>query len=146
LQSLLTDLGSARCSVVGSPGYASRGAALSPPQRADGLRFHDLRHTYAALMVAADAHPKYLQAQMGTRRSASHQTSTATCFPDANRGVLESLDALTAPSTPHHANAPKTTPKGKSLLPGTLKTGATGLEPATSGVTDRYKLNRHSRL
>jgi hypothetical protein len=24
--------------------------------------------------------------------------------------------------------------------------GATGLEPATSGVTDRYKLNRHSRL
>jgi integrase len=30
-----------------------------------GLRFHDLRHTYAALMVAAGAHPKYLQAQMG---------------------------------------------------------------------------------
>jgi integrase len=29
------------------------------------LRFHDLRHTYAALMVAAGAHPKYLQAQMG---------------------------------------------------------------------------------
>src|SRR5947208_4774360 len=25
-------------------------------------------------------------------------------------------------------------------------TGATGLEPATSGVTDRYELNRHSRL
>jgi hypothetical protein len=24
--------------------------------------------------------------------------------------------------------------------------GATGLEPATSGVTDRYKLNRHGRL
>jgi integrase len=30
-----------------------------------GFRFHDLRHTYAALMVAAGAHPKYLQAQMG---------------------------------------------------------------------------------
>src|SRR5919204_140144 len=25
-------------------------------------------------------------------------------------------------------------------------TGATGLEPATSGVTDRYRLNRYSRL
>jgi hypothetical protein len=25
-------------------------------------------------------------------------------------------------------------------------TGATGLEPATSGVTDRYRLNRHDRL
>src|SRR5579884_3263997 len=29
-----------------------------------GFRFHDLRHTYAALMVAAGAHPKYLQAQI----------------------------------------------------------------------------------
>lgn len=29
------------------------------------LRFHDLRHTYAALMVAAGAHAKLLQAQMG---------------------------------------------------------------------------------
>jgi hypothetical protein len=28
-----------------------------------GFRFHDLRHTYAALMIAAGAHPKYLQAQ-----------------------------------------------------------------------------------
>src|SRR5688572_16040162 len=26
------------------------------------------------------------------------------------------------------------------------ETGATGLEPATSGVTDRYTLNRHGRL
>src|SRR2546423_9135725 len=26
------------------------------------------------------------------------------------------------------------------------ETGATGLEPATSGVTGRYELNRHSRL
>ena len=38
-------------------------------------------------------------------------------FPDANRGVLDSLDAITAPSTPHRANALKTTPKGK--VPGT---------------------------
>ena len=29
------------------------------------LRFHDLRHTHAALMVAAGAHPKLLQAQLG---------------------------------------------------------------------------------
>ncbi len=31
----------------------------------EGIKFHDLRHTYAALMVEAGAHPKYLQAQMG---------------------------------------------------------------------------------
>ena len=34
-------------------------------------------------------------------------------FPDANRGVLANLDALTAPSTHHRANAPNVTPKGK---------------------------------
>jgi len=34
-------------------------------------------------------------------------------FPDADRGVLESLDALTALPMPHRTNTPKTTPKGK---------------------------------
>ncbi len=29
------------------------------------IRFHDLRHTYAALQIAAGASPKYLQSQMG---------------------------------------------------------------------------------
>ena len=34
-------------------------------------------------------------------------------FPDANRGVLDALDALTTPSTPHRKNAVKNTPKEK---------------------------------
>jgi integrase len=60
----------------------------------EGVTFHDLRHTYAALMVEAGAHAKYLQAQMG------HSTITTTLdtyghlFPDANRGVLDALDEL----------------------------------------------------
>ena len=29
------------------------------------IRFHDLRHTYAALMISLDANPKVLQRQMG---------------------------------------------------------------------------------
>src|SRR5215211_6808731 len=78
-----------------------------------GLRFHDLRHTYAALMVAAGAHPKYLQAQMGHSSIRVTLDLYGHLFPDANRGVLDSLDALTAPSTPHRANPPKTTPKEK---------------------------------
>ena len=72
-----------------------------------GFRFHDLRHTYAALMVAAGAHPKYLQAQMGHSSIRVTLDLYGHLFPDANRGVLESLDALTAPSTPHRTNAPK---------------------------------------
>ncbi len=29
------------------------------------MRFHDLRHTYAALLIKLGEHPKYIQAQMG---------------------------------------------------------------------------------
>ena len=29
------------------------------------IRFHDLRHTFASLLLANDAHPKYVQDQMG---------------------------------------------------------------------------------
>ena len=79
-----------------------------------GLRFHDLRHTYAALMVAAGAHPKYLQAQMGHSSIRVTLDLYGHLFPDANRGVLDALDALTAPSTPHRANAPKITSERKS--------------------------------
>ena len=29
------------------------------------MRFHDLRHTYASLLIAQGEHPKYIQTQMG---------------------------------------------------------------------------------
>src|SRR5947209_1511336 len=29
------------------------------------IRFHDLRHTYASLLIAQGAHPKYIQVQLG---------------------------------------------------------------------------------
>src|SRR5438034_2446893 len=94
--------------------------------RLAGLRFHDLRHTYAALMVAAGAHPKYLQAQMGHSSIRVTLDLYGHLFPDANRGVLDSLDAITAPSTPHRANAPKTTPKGKVPVTRDFEDGSDG--------------------
>jgi integrase len=91
-----------------------------------GFRFHDLRHTYAALMVAVGAHPKYLQAQMG--HSSIHVTLDlyGHLFPDANRGVLDALDELTAPSTPHRKNAAKNTPKEKVPESGDFESGSDG--------------------
>ena len=80
-----------------------------------GFRFHDLRHTYAALMVAAGAHPKYLQAQMGHSSIRVTLDLYGHLFPDANRGVLDALDQLTAPSTPHRKIGPApSAPKKKS--------------------------------
>jgi integrase len=90
------------------------------------LRFHDLRHTYAALMVAAGAHPKYLQAQMGHSSIRVTLDLYGHLFPDANRGVLESLDALTTPPTPHRANAPHTTPKRKVPASRDFENGSDG--------------------
>ncbi len=47
-------------------------------------------------------------------------------FSDANRGVLESLDALTSPSTPHRANAPKATSNEKVPASGDFEDGSDG--------------------
>ncbi len=58
------------------------------------VRFHDLRHTYAALMVAAGAHPKYLQAQMGHSSIRVTLDLYGHLYPDANRCVLAELDRL----------------------------------------------------
>ncbi|MDQ3378708.1 MAG: site-specific integrase [Actinomycetota bacterium] len=64
------------------------------------LRFHDLRHTYAALMVAAGAHPKYLQAQMGHSSIRVTLDLYGHLLPDANRSVLAELDRLVEPVPP----------------------------------------------
>jgi integrase len=67
---------------------AVRRAELAP------LRFHDLRHTYAALMVAAGAHPKLLQAQLGHTSINVTLNTYGHLFPDAFADVGNALDRL----------------------------------------------------
>lgn len=67
---------------------AVRRAQLEP------LRFHDLRHTYAALMVAAGAHPKLLQAQLGHTSINVTLNTYGHLFPDAFADVGDALDRL----------------------------------------------------
>ncbi len=67
---------------------AARRAHLAP------LRFHDLRHTYAALMVAAGAHPKLLQAQLGHTSINVTLNTYGHLFPDAFADVGPALDRL----------------------------------------------------
>jgi integrase len=58
------------------------------------IRFHDLRHTYTALMIAQGFHAKFIQAQLG---HASIQTTLdryGHLLPDAQRAAGERLDAL----------------------------------------------------
>jgi integrase len=91
-----------------------------------GFRFHDLRHTYAALMVAAGAHPKYLQAQMGHSSIRVTLDLYGHLFPDANRGVLDALDAITAPSTPHGNSARRQAGQQKVPVTRDLESGSDG--------------------
>jgi integrase len=64
------------------------------------VRFHDLRHTYAALMIRSGAHPKILQSQLG------HSSITVTLdryghlYPDAFAEVGEALDRVVAEQSP----------------------------------------------
>jgi integrase len=67
---------------------AVRRAELAP------LRFHDLRHSYAALMVAAGAHPKLLQAQLGHTSINVTLNTYGHLFPDAFTDVGPALDRL----------------------------------------------------
>jgi integrase len=58
------------------------------------IRFHDLRHTYASLLIAQGAHPKYIQAQLG---HASIQTTLdryGHLMPDAHAAEARKLDCL----------------------------------------------------
>jgi len=67
---------------------AVRRADLAP------LRFHDLRHTHAALMVAAGAHPKLLQAQLGHTSINVTLNTYGHLFPDAFADIGQALDRL----------------------------------------------------
>ena len=58
------------------------------------IRFHDLRHTYTALMIAQGFHAKFIQRQLG---HASIQTTLdryGHLLPDSQRAAGERLDAL----------------------------------------------------
>ena len=58
------------------------------------VRFHDLRHTHASLLIAAGVHPKAIQARLG---HASIQTTLniyGHLMPSAFEGVGERLDQL----------------------------------------------------
>jgi integrase len=80
-------------------GYTDRKGVKHPgfvPTAKAGLRFHDLRHTCASLLIAQGAHPKLIQARLG------HSSITITLdryghlFPSVEAALAEKLDAAFA--------------------------------------------------
>lgn len=64
------------------------------PERLHGLRFHDLRHTAAALSIAAGAHPKLISARLGHSSVQITLDRYAHLFPSVEEALAEKLDAL----------------------------------------------------
>lgn len=67
---------------------------MSRNRRTDATRFHDLRHTCAALCIALGAHPKAIQERLG------HSSITVTLdryghlFPKLDEALTDRLDAM----------------------------------------------------
>jgi len=67
---------------------ALHGAGLS-----EQVRFHDLRHTCAALLIAQGAHPKAIQAHLGHSSIQVTMDRYGHLFPDALEHLADRLDA-----------------------------------------------------
>jgi integrase len=65
---------------------------LSPEKH--GLRFHDLRHTCAALLIAADAHPKAIQEHLGHKDIQTTFNVYGHLLPSAQEALAAALDAV----------------------------------------------------
>ncbi len=58
------------------------------------IRFHDLRHTYASLLIAQGAHPKYIQAQLGRASIQTTLDRYGHLMPDIHEAEARKLDRL----------------------------------------------------
>jgi integrase len=79
-------------------GYTLRGKPVpgALPTAKHNVRFHDLRHTCASLLIAQGAHPKLISARLG------HSTIQITLdryghlFPSVEEALADALDAAFA--------------------------------------------------
>ncbi len=63
------------------------------PQPLHGIRFHDLRHTCAALLIAAGAHPKAIQERLGHKSITMTLDRYGHLLPGLGDALADALDA-----------------------------------------------------
>jgi integrase len=66
------------------------------PERLHGLRFHDLRHTAASLLIAAGAHPKAIQTHLGHKDIQTTLNVYGHLLPSVEQALTAALDATYA--------------------------------------------------
>lgn len=63
------------------------------------VRFHDLRHTSATLLLSAGVHPKVVQERLGHSRINVTLDTYSHVMPELQRQAAEQLDALLSPES-----------------------------------------------
>lgn len=93
------DLGFVFCTSIGTPESPSnlRKRSFVPLLEKAGLprvRFHDLRHTCATVLLAQGVHPKLVQEQLGHSQISLTLDTYSHVMPDMKREVAAKMDAL----------------------------------------------------
>ena len=99
------------------------------------VRFHDLRHTYASLLLQQGESPQYVQSQLGHHSIQVTVDIYGHLIPGANRHVVDRLDDDFPRTHPHPIRTQQekkdSTESAKSL---NLLVAGGGFEPPTSGL------------
>ena len=64
------------------------------------MRFHDLRHTHAAMLIAEGAHPKVIQSRLGHTKITTTLDTYGHPFDGLDEAAADTLDALVAGQEP----------------------------------------------
>lgn len=74
--------------------------ARALPTAKEALRFHDLRHTAASLLIEQGAHPKLIQARLGHSSITLTLDTYGHLFPSIEEALAEKLDAAFTAAAP----------------------------------------------
>jgi integrase len=85
-----------------------------PPEK-HGLRFHDLRHTCAALLIAEGAHPKLIQSRLGHSSITITLDTYGHLLPSVEEALAAKLDAAFATAEPAPATNVRTLPASNAI-------------------------------
>jgi len=101
----------------------------------EGLRLHDLRHSYASLMLAAGVNVKAISRSMGHTNIGITLDTYSHLLPGMGRTAAERFEKLLKPWLSQKGNGGKMVAK-----PDELDTRLEGFEPTTLGSEDRCSI------
>jgi integrase len=104
-----------------------------------GTRFHDLRYTFASLMLLAGIHAKIVSEMLGHSSVAFTLDTYSHVIPGLQEAAGKRLDEVLAPELSKAKNIGKMSAKedGTDKKTTTNKAGVGGFEPPTCGFGDR---------